>query len=182
MVTKQHAPTLIYCKTFSTFQHVATDPPNIQTGSLTQYWTSLIQQTCNNNKEIVIFFSFHTDPPLPPQNAVPFWLNLHPGRPATLHISSTCLSIPGYKNSFSSPPAPPLPTIHQAVELVFLMQTHMNTSCSVLVLLFACSFITHYFNVCKVTIQEGSYTNSVHKSNDLSTIPTTAWTDISLRQ
>lgn len=29
MVTKQHAPTLIYCKTFSTFQHVATDPPNI---------------------------------------------------------------------------------------------------------------------------------------------------------
>ena len=29
MVTKQHAPTFAYCKTFSTFQHMATDPPNI---------------------------------------------------------------------------------------------------------------------------------------------------------
>jgi len=52
----------------------------------------------------------------------------------------------------------------------------------VLVLLFACSFITRDFNVYKVTIQEGSYTNSVHKSNDLSTVPTTTWTDISLIQ
>jgi len=37
MVPKQHAPTLIHCKTFSTFQHVTTDPPNIQTCSLNQY-------------------------------------------------------------------------------------------------------------------------------------------------
>ena len=99
MVTKQHTPTLIYYKTNSTFQQMATNTPNISTCSLNQYWISLTQQTCNNNTEIVIFFSFHTDPPLPPKNAIPFWLNLHCVRPTTLQISSTYLSILGYENT-----------------------------------------------------------------------------------